>query len=346
MLAMRVILSSVMALAVANCGVFVPEKTFLAPDTFEGSSPITTEGDYENTIVEHIYCEVSVGLSAAYNQLTVQNRKTRRWERAEWLKNWGTSITLTITVEDQNGLTPGVTLTDPLQNAVRSFPAGGPVTIAQSASVGFGATASANATRTETIQYTYKNSDLVRDSKNPEYETFKLEHRPCEGWQRGVMIQSDLKIWQFIYDKTVIALTGNASGSDPSLPIYNTFTEDITFASTFGGNVTPTWKFARISANTSGTLFSAARTSTNEVTITIGPLQCETSSAPTSDVTKTVKIISQSDKETVTEETTQTNATASRSACKPTQPVQLQEAAQNQHNARVLAGAIAAATGN
>jgi hypothetical protein len=126
------------------------------------------------------------------------------------------------------------------------------------------------------------------------------------------MIDSDLKIWEFIYDKAVIASSINASAfvpvtkvenvvdkngkpvldkngkpktkavvlgytRHPSWPLYNTFTENITFTATFGGNVTPTWKLARVSANSSGTFLSATRTNTNQLTITMGPIQYQAS---------------------------------------------------------------------
>jgi hypothetical protein len=126
----------------------------------------------------------------------------------------------------------------------------------------------------------------------------------CKTTQTGVMIDSDLKIWDFIYDKAVIASNLNASAyapiqekdgmklvdgkkvpvfktvgytRHPSWPLYNTFTENITFTATLGGTITPTWKLARVSANTSGSLLSATRTNTNQLTITMGPIQTQAS---------------------------------------------------------------------
>lgn len=46
---------------------------------------------------------------------------------------------------------------------------------------------------------------------------------------------------------------------------------DVKFIIVSSGSVTPTWKLVRITANTSGTLFSAGRTRTHELIITIGP---------------------------------------------------------------------------
>jgi hypothetical protein len=86
------------------------------------------------------------------------------------------------------------------------------------------------------------------------------------------MIDGDLKIVQFIYDKAEIAFSGNATTSPAKWPLYNTFTEDINFVATYGGNATPTWKLIHLSANTGSNLLSAQRSYTNELVITVGPM--------------------------------------------------------------------------
>jgi len=54
------------------------------------------------------------------------------------------------------------------------------------------------------------------------------------------MIESDLKIGQFIYDKAVVAgAAGEATSKSVTTPPYSTLQEDITFLASFGGNVTP-----------------------------------------------------------------------------------------------------------
>jgi hypothetical protein len=288
--------------AVGGCGLFVPEKNAFSPDTIDNNG-ISTGGKYEDVIVQHIFCEVAHGVALAYNNLYVVDKGQKK--KLEWLKAWGTAVTLTLTVQDSDGLNPGVAVSAPFKNVVKTFAPGNAVTLGQSTSVGFGATGSASASRTETIQFTYLNSDLVDHARK-----FPLVQsgEGCRQFQDGAMIESNLKIWQFIYDKAVVAANGNASASsNPSWwPIYNTFTEDITFTSSLGGSVTPTWKFARISADTSGTTLSATRSNTNEVIITLGPVQTKPSD---------------------------------------TSPAQLNGGAQAQHNTRAAAGAISTATG-
>ncbi|MGO9682415.1 MAG: hypothetical protein ACLPTZ_07475, partial [Beijerinckiaceae bacterium] len=299
-----------------GCGLFVPEKNPLAPDTLD-SKNVSSGGNYEKMIVIHILCETAVGLKKAYDQVKAPEGTPATLTQLAWLRDWGTAITLAITAEDQSGLSPGLSLTTPLANKVFTFPTGGNVTSPQSFSFAIGGSATAAATRSETIQYTYTNVGLLKFAKDtlsdpPNYDD------ACKFSQTGAMIDSDLKIWEFIYDKAVIASSLNASayvqatenkwepvvdkngnpvlGADgkpkmklvavpipgvltrhPSWPLYNTFTENITFTATFGGNVTPTWKLARVSANSSGTLLSATRTNTNQLTITMGPIQYQAS---------------------------------------------------------------------
>jgi hypothetical protein len=192
----------------------------------------------------------------------------------------------------------------------QAFPVGGNVTSPQSASLGIGASAAATATRTETIQFTYLNSDLLQFGKAfPDCAQTEV---------KGAQVDGDLKIRQFLYDKAMIARLGSASLYDKrsvgfkatnfkrpdhpfEWPVYNTFTEEITFIAAYGGNLTPSWKLARFTANTSSSLLAAERTYTNDLIITMGPVKPPT----------------------------ETKAAA------------LDSAAQNQHNARVQASAIA-----
>src|SRR5580704_2551541 len=249
----------VLAGACVGCGLYTPHKD---PFTSDAPNPSRTsrQGNYESAIVNHVTCEIAQGLTEA-QQLNLP-----------WLNSWGTTVTQTITAEDQTGLAPGVSTIAPLNNVIFPFATGGNVTSAQSFSLNFGGTASANALRTETIQYTFRNSDIL----------LYVKPDTCAAMQSGVLIDGDLKIREFIYDKAVIARLGNASlkvdvpkGLQTwQLPPFNTFTEEITFVAAYGGSFTPTWHLARISANTGANLVVAERTNTNDLIITLGPIKC------------------------------------------------------------------------
>lgn len=282
------------AVLLSGCGVITPSK-----DPFSDDSPSPSlgskQGDYESGIVNHVTCEVAQGLAEA-KRLNLP-----------WLDKWGTTVTQSITAEDQSGLSPGFTAITPLHNVIIPFASGGNVTSPQSFSFSFGGTASANALRTETIQYTFRNSDILKYT----------DPSTCMSNRPAVMIDGDLKIREFIYDKAVIASLGNAALQPNSLfiPPFNTFTEEITFVAAYGGTFTPTWKLARFTANTSSNLVIAERTNTNDLIITLGPLLpgCP---KPKPGVTPP-KCQNEGD------------------------TIQLVDAAMNQHNARVQAAAIA-----
>jgi hypothetical protein len=258
----------ILSATLGGCGLYVPEKDILNGDTPDsiGNSP---SGKRENVIVEHIRCEIYKGLWDA----------VQHFPRVQpWLPNWGTSITLTLTVDEQSLLNPGVSVFNPFENVVKTFPVGGNVAGSQFFSLGIGASATAHATRQETIQVTYSNKDLLIIAERERNPDGTLD---CEGLQNGVMIEGDLKIGQFIYDKSLIASFGNGTTHNPSWPPYDTFSEQITFVALFGGTVTPTWKFFRTSVNPTSTLLTANRTNTDNLTITLGALQQQaTAKAP------------------------------------------------------------------
>jgi hypothetical protein len=65
---------------------------------------------------------------------------------------------------------------------------------------------------------------------------------------------------------------GGGSGGGGTNPKPDTLTIEIKFIIVSNGNVTPTWKLVRVSANTGSTpLFGIGRTRTHDVIITIGP---------------------------------------------------------------------------
>jgi hypothetical protein len=190
---------------------------------------------------------------------------------------WGTSANLTIQVEELSGLNPGVSLITPLENSLKVFPVAGNVTSPQSFSFGIGASATAHSTRTETIQFTYSNPDLLKRAvvfdKNPD---------ACASTEIGIMIVSNLKIDQFIYDKATIAAFGNdisTNSTNRNWAPFSLFQETIIFVASYGGSVTPTWKFAAIAVDPNSTLLNATRTKTNTLIITLGELSSQKATA-------------------------------------------------------------------
>jgi hypothetical protein len=278
---------------VSGCGTYTPDKDPFSSDIPVEEGGLSRQGNYENNIVIHVVCEISQGLRLA---------KSLNIHRL--INDWGATVTQSITVEDQTGVAPGITAITPLPNRIFTFPTGGNVTSAQSFSFSIGGTASGNALRTEMIQYTLRNRDIL-DSTGP----------TCNHYS-GAMIDGDLKIREFIYDKAQIWAFNSASGvghgpSAYQLNPFNTFTEEVTFVASYGGSFTPTWKLARISANASSNLVVGQRTNTNDLIITLGPVKTRDSKGNMIDYSR------------------------------GNTPVQLEDFAVNQHQARVQAAAIA-----
>ncbi|RXG97179.1 hypothetical protein [Bradyrhizobium vignae] len=99
-----------------------------------------------------------------------------------------------------------------------------------------------------------------------------------------------------------VSLGGTASAN---------FTEEIAFVAACGGSFTPPWKLARISAGASSNLIVGQRTNTNDLIITLGPIKTTDSKGNRIDYTS------------------------------GNTPVQLEDYAVNQHQARGQAAAIA-----
>jgi hypothetical protein len=241
MLARRFLTVVVLTSFSSGCGLFTPEKG-LTNDNVAPGNP-SPEGMFEQNVVAHIRCEIRNGVARAILLPNVQ-----------WLANYGATVTLKLTSQDQSSLNPTASFLTPLAGA-------------QSFTLGIGANGSANATRVETIQFNYLNRELLQEAK----KDFRAGITSCEGFQRGVMIESDLKIGQFIYDKAVVAgAAGEATSKSVTTPPYSQFQFELTFTASFGGNLTPTWKFTRTTVNGSGNLLSATRTNTQYVLITLG----------------------------------------------------------------------------
>jgi hypothetical protein len=116
------------------------------------------QGALQQAIVEHIKCEIRQGI---YYALTLPN--------VQWLGSWGTKVTLKITADEMGALTPNVSLITPPHFTL-----------------GLGLSGTAHATRTETIEFTLANEELVTEAK----DYLKTENNlSCDKLQNGILIQ-------------------------------------------------------------------------------------------------------------------------------------------------------------
>jgi hypothetical protein len=233
---MRIFIACGLATALGGCGLYTPEKFLFNKDRLD-------QARFENLIVNNVQCELQKGV-----QYTLYYFKDNpeQLARLQWLKKWGALVQLKITADELSGLSPNVSFMEPLPSM-------------QSFALGLAAAGTAHATRVETISFAVSFQDL-----------YKLRPDPCDR-EDGIFIQSDLKIWQFIFDKAVIAtIPGSVEPYRTRGPPYTVLSDEITFVASIGGSITPTWKLTRVSADTSGTLAAATRTKTNDVIITLG----------------------------------------------------------------------------
>jgi hypothetical protein len=192
-----------------------------------------------------------------------------------WLFKWGTSINITLQVDEISSANPGVGTTNQWGNEFKSFPhLTQPVVYPQEFLFGIGASGSVHSTRVETIQITYPNAWLLADAV-----LRARDGHACERNMGGILIQSNLKIDEFIWDKATIAAEDPTS-SPKDTAIYNTFQDTLTFVVSYGGSISPTWKIETVVAGTNSPLVSATRTDTDTLIVTLGPLDTTTGTSP------------------------------------------------------------------
>jgi hypothetical protein len=234
-----------LSLVLTGCGLYVPQKDPLVPNDIDPRNGMSRQGKIESNIIANIRCEVTKGLYRAVSTGHVP-----------WLVGWGTSISLNLTWEQTSNVNPG---------AVYTTPIGG----ADVFSLGTGISGSAHSTRNEAITFTLENKTLLREAMLTSHAQQGLD---CSALEDGVTVSSDLKIDEFIYDKASIAAGREARTRPIEYPQFSTFQETLTFVVSVGGDITPSWKFVRLSVNPGGPFLAGSRTKTSQVIITLGPL--------------------------------------------------------------------------
>lgn len=245
------------AIALGGCGLFAPEM-----QAFWETKDL--EKRFENIIVNNVKCEIRNGVYEARRLL--QAHTPFPGNDISWLEQQGALVTLKLAVDEKSALNPGISYSDkpPLPF-----------------SLGVGSANSADATRTEIVAFTYSFHDLLHERGVEKYLGTPCDH------EDGVLIQSDLKIREFIVNKVFLAkVPGSVVIEDvpggrtvPNNP-FSTFSYEMTFVVSYGVNGTPTWKFTRITVNPSSSFFSTSQQRTQDLTISIGRTAPATKNGP------------------------------------------------------------------
>ncbi|WP_321383944.1 hypothetical protein [Rhizobium sp.] len=198
--------------------------------------------DKENTLVNLIKCQLKEGVSSVLKEYGEGG--PGKGYGAGWIKSWAAKVTFTLTAKETSGFSPNFSY----KNPPGIF------------SLGIGASADADATRTEATALTWSVPEILSDAATI----------PCKHFG-PFKVTSDLQIAEWLLRKAFLArVPGNIDRQKLGTP-FSAFTYEATFVSTYSGGINPGWSFSRRSINDSTTLFSLSRSRTDSVNITMGP---------------------------------------------------------------------------
>jgi hypothetical protein len=312
MRSLAVILAS---LGLACCGLTNPnikeawDSDFPA-DPQTQTPPVSGAAQIEFEIKKRIYCELKDAVFAA-NHYPVTQSDTLGGKQTVQFRSlippgWVAQVALSLQVDESVSLNPGLTLNQAMANAVTVFGVQNSVTTPQSFNLGFGATLSSTATRIDKFNPQYsvaflskpRTRDTVCDPDNDPFKRvgwttplsspFLIESDlGIKDWLLGAMFVNDLLPSDVTPSKPAPAAAtksgaggGAGSAGGGSGPKADTVSYEIKFVIVSNGNVTPTWKLVRVSANSGSSPFlGVGRTRTHDLIITIGPNTTQTDNA-------------------------------------------------------------------
>ena len=228
-------------LLLAGCGSTLPIMDLRHPD-----GPRFDTFVYD--VAQHVRCELGRAVKAnVYNDP----------KRLAVLRSWAAKVALNLKVVDEGSANPSVAVFNMPQTFV------------------FAATGQyrGDATREMTMTYFLLLSELI-DEQDPEALDANHLPVPCRSANDGFApiggdlgieqtLESSLKSWDSMY-----VLSDRVQGGP-----FDTISHHVQFLVVAGATATPTWKLVRLSADTSGNLFSLNRTTTDDLLITLGPTQ-------------------------------------------------------------------------
>jgi hypothetical protein len=267
-----------------GCGLTVPniKEIWDADKPADAKSPrIPGTAQIEFEIKKRVYCELKRAIQEVNKQPVYSGPPNKKKLLAKYPipLDWIAQISLSLQVDESSALSPGVTLNTVLPNDVRVFGPESSVTTSQFRNVGFGGTLSSTATRIDKFDPAYTIGYLmIKDSPQSICSSEANDPLRKLGWipdsSSPLILQGDLGIRDWLFGDvmmTVFLHSELPAGVTDSSQTPDRNSYEIKFIIVSNGNVTPTWQLVRVSANTSGPFFSAGRTRTHDLIITIGP---------------------------------------------------------------------------
>jgi hypothetical protein len=282
------ILSAIFSLGLSTllvgCGTYVPQ----VGEIWDG--PYGTR-DIEFEIRKRVYCDLKKAVISA-KQIHVEKKTSdgKVISFAEALPDdWGAQVTVGLNIDESTTLSPGATLNTPMHNGITHFigetPIGATPLVAaatypslptnQFYQLGFGGSLSSKATRNDKINAYWAVSYLKQQPTTNSYCAADAIDPLGDNAAKSspLILVSDLGIEKWLIESlemnNLLPSVQDGASSDNSPDVLQ-FEAKFEIAST--GNINPTWKLVRISANTSNTpLLGTNRTRAHDLTITIGP---------------------------------------------------------------------------
>src|SRR5450432_985163 len=225
----RAIPALLSAMMLTGCGVLVPQIRDFPANTSEAQNNLLVQA-----IVVSVHCELEDAVTSVINA-DANTAKANGFFYAQFLRKWGAQVALTLQMEEKSIASP---------NGV--FLPASPLTSVFSLSGGLSGTA--DATRTDKVNFYYKVSELYLGRGR---KCDRDVNPPAD----SLLIQSDLKLREWLD----AMINGVASGVVTSVGKQNVLSHQITFEVITSGNITPAWKLVRGTINQSGSFLTASR---------------------------------------------------------------------------------------
>jgi hypothetical protein len=186
-------------------------------------------------IVKNVDCELRDAFYALYEK---NDHRT-------FMDNWGISILLDLDITEKTTIAPSATWSPPPGNFLTFTLAGG-------------ISGSSQAERIDKLHSFFTVKEVLRAG-------------PCKERSGGPMLmQSDLKLTEWLFDVVVVQLTRQADFNRKGLP-DDVLYHEVQFEVDTSASATPGFKLTRVNVNDSGDFFSTSRNRTHDLQITLGP---------------------------------------------------------------------------
>ncbi len=228
------------AVALSGCGVRVPDLEEIPNGPGSAQS-------FEQIIVHSIHCSIKDAVDYVKDQ-DIKLAPLNNIDRTRtpfWFDTWGIQATLTLAVAEKTEVNPSTTWIPSPVKALFSLAAGVDV--------------SSQATRTDTLNFYYNVGDIY---KEPACASPTVIAEPTG----SLLVNNNLKFREFLVDQIFNVGTGELTSIQK-----NGLTHDVKFEVVSSATLNPSWKTKYWTINPTGSLLTANRDRTHEISVTFGP---------------------------------------------------------------------------